>query len=122
MSVVMARGVLYVHSAPTALCPHVEWAIGSVLDKRIDMEWTAQPAAPGLLRAELSWVGDSRSRVRDQGHVFHVEAFVRPLSGRTPTLEQLEAAADVLRELDWKVHDVAVVPVRDLPETIPDPG
>ena len=31
MSVVMARGVLFVHSAPTALCPHVEWAIGSVI-------------------------------------------------------------------------------------------
>ncbi|HET7139320.1 MAG TPA: DUF3145 family protein, partial [Arthrobacter sp.] len=28
MSVAMTRGVLFVHSAPTALCPHVEWAIG----------------------------------------------------------------------------------------------
>jgi divalent metal cation (Fe/Co/Zn/Cd) transporter len=71
--------------------------------------------------ADLPWVDDSRSRVRDQGHVFHVESFVRPASGRTPTLDQLEAAADVLRELDWKVHDVVVVPVRDLPETIPAP-
>ena len=25
------RGVLYVHSAPRALCPHVEWAIAGVL-------------------------------------------------------------------------------------------
>ena len=59
--------------------------------------------------------------MRDQGHVFHVESFVRPVSGRTPSTDQLEAAADVLRELDWKVHDVVVVPVNDLPETIPDP-
>jgi hypothetical protein len=59
--------------------------------------------------------------VRDQGHVFHVEAFVRPASGRHPTLDELEGAADVLRELDWKVHDVVVVPVADLPETIPAP-
>ena len=59
--------------------------------------------------ADLPWVDDSRSRVRDQGHVFHVESFVRPASGRTPTLDQLEAAADLLRELDWKVHDVVVV-------------
>ncbi|HEX2893417.1 MAG TPA: DUF3145 family protein, partial [Marmoricola sp.] len=22
------RGVLYIHSAPSALCPHVEWAVG----------------------------------------------------------------------------------------------
>ena len=69
----------------------------------------------------LSWVEDSRSRVRDQGHVFHVEAFVRPSAGRTPTLEQLEAAVSVLRDLDWKIHDVVVMPVRDLPDTIPAP-
>jgi divalent metal cation (Fe/Co/Zn/Cd) transporter len=71
--------------------------------------------------ANLSWVLDSRSRVRDQGHVFHVEAFVRPMAGRAPTLEQLEAAVSVLRDLDWKIHDVVVMPVRDLPETIPAP-
>ena len=71
--------------------------------------------------AGLPWVEDSRSRVRDQGHVFHVEAFVRPAGGATPTLAQLEEAVDVLRGLDWKVHDVVVMPVRDLPETIPDP-
>jgi divalent metal cation (Fe/Co/Zn/Cd) transporter len=71
--------------------------------------------------ANLSWVVDSRSRVRDQGHVFHVEAFVRPVAGRAPTLEQLEAAVSVLRDLDWKIHDVVVMPVRDLPDTIPAP-
>ncbi|WP_207206792.1 cation transporter [Nocardioides ganghwensis] len=69
----------------------------------------------------LSWVEDSRSRVRDQGHVFHVEAFVRPSASHTPTLEQLEAAVSVLRDLDWKIHDVVVMPVRDLPDTIPAP-
>lgn len=67
----------------------------------------------------LTWAEDSRSRVRDQGHVFHVEAFVRPAAGRAPTLEQLEAAVSVLRDLDWKIHDVVVMPVRDLPDTIP---
>lgn len=71
--------------------------------------------------ARLPWVLDSRSRVRDQGHVFHVEAFVRSVNGGAPTLEQLEEAVDLLRDLDWKIHDVVVMPVRDLPETIPDP-
>lgn len=56
MSVVTARGMLFVHAAPAALCPHVEWAVSSVLDRRVDMEWTPQPAAPGTLRAELSWM------------------------------------------------------------------
>ena len=70
--------------------------------------------------ARLPWVADSRSRVRDQGHVFHVEAFVRPAGSVSPTLDQLEEAVDLLRDLDWKIHDVVVMPVRDLPDTVPD--
>ena len=49
------RGVLFVHSAPRALCPHVEWAAGGVLDVRLSLDWIPQPAAPGLYRTELSW-------------------------------------------------------------------
>jgi Protein of unknown function (DUF3145) len=52
---VTTRGVVYVHSAPPALCPHVEWAVGGALGVRVALEWTPQPAAPGTLRAELSW-------------------------------------------------------------------
>lgn len=52
-----SRGVVYVHGAPPALCPHVEWAIAAVLDQPVTLAWTAQPAAPGTLRAELSWEG-----------------------------------------------------------------
>lgn len=69
----------------------------------------------------LPWVRDSRSRVRDQGHVLHVESFVQPTSGRDATFDQLEEAVETLRALDWKVSDVVVMPVRELPETIPDP-
>jgi len=54
---VTARGVVYVHSAPPALCPHVEWALAGVLGMRVTLDWTRQPAAPGVLRAELSWQG-----------------------------------------------------------------
>ena len=68
----------------------------------------------------LTWISDSRSRVRDQGHVFHVEAFVRPIDD-APTIDQLEEAVDAVRSLDWKMHDVVLMPVRDLPDTIPDP-
>ncbi|HMO12242.1 MAG TPA: DUF3145 family protein, partial [Actinotalea sp.] len=48
----MTRGVLFVHSAPRALCPHVEWAAGGVLGVRVLLDWTAQPADPGTYRAE----------------------------------------------------------------------
>ena len=57
MSAAMTRGVVFVHSAPPALCPHVEWAVGGVLDVRVAMDWTGQPAEPGTVRTELSWQG-----------------------------------------------------------------
>jgi hypothetical protein len=52
------RGVMYVHSAPSALCPHVEWAVGGVLGNAVNLEWTPQPAQAGTYRAEYSWTGD----------------------------------------------------------------
>ncbi|MCI3930445.1 DUF3145 domain-containing protein [Streptomyces sp. AN091965] len=51
------RGVLYVHSAPRALCPHVEWAVAGVLGARVSLDWIRQPAAPGTWRSEFSWRG-----------------------------------------------------------------
>ena len=52
------RGVLYVHSAPSALCPHLEWAVGGVLGAAVDLEWSPQPAQAGSYRAELSYAGE----------------------------------------------------------------
>ncbi len=51
------RGVLLVHCAPPALCPHIEWAVAGVLGVPASMPWVDQPASPGALRAELSWQG-----------------------------------------------------------------
>jgi hypothetical protein len=54
---VAARGVLFVHASPSALCPHVEWAVGGVLGAPVDLSWTPQPAKTGSYRAEYSWSG-----------------------------------------------------------------
>ena len=51
-------GVIYIHSSPSAVCPHVEWAISGALGSRTDLRWTAQPAAPGHLRAECNWTAE----------------------------------------------------------------
>ena len=50
-----AQGVLYIHSAPPALCPHIEWAVAGIAGAPVNMPWVGQPAAPGALRAELTW-------------------------------------------------------------------
>ena len=46
------RGVMYVHSAPSALCPHVEWAVGGVLGMSVSFDWTVQPAQASAHRTE----------------------------------------------------------------------
>ena len=50
-------GVVYLHSSPAALCPHVEWALTAALESRAKLRWTSQPSSEGLLRATSEWVG-----------------------------------------------------------------
>lgn len=52
-----ARGMIFIHSTPATLCPHIEWAVGSVLNSKTSLGWTEQQAERGKKRAELSWVG-----------------------------------------------------------------
>ena len=51
------RGVVFIHSCPPAIGPHVEWALAGVLGRPCKLSWSAQPASPGHLRAEATWVG-----------------------------------------------------------------
>ena len=53
----MTTGVVYIHSAPVALCPHVEWALSSTLNARANLKWSAQDAEPGMQRATVDWAG-----------------------------------------------------------------
>lgn len=52
-----ARGVVFLHAVPRALCPHVEWALSAIVDTEIRLDWQPQPVSPPLLRAELPWAG-----------------------------------------------------------------
>lgn len=70
----------------------------------------------------LPWVAEAGARVRDQGHVFHVEAFVVPRHGMSPTLEQLMEARDGCIDLDWKIQDIVIVPIDELPEEVGGPS
>jgi hypothetical protein len=51
------RGVVFIHCCPPAIGPHVEWALAGVLGRPCKLSWTAQPASPGQLRAEATWIG-----------------------------------------------------------------
>jgi len=51
------RGVVFLHGCPAAIAPHVEWALAGALGQPVKLQWSAQPAAPALLRAEATWLG-----------------------------------------------------------------
>lgn len=89
------------------------------------------------------WVAEAGARVRDEGHVFHVELFVVPRGtdqagpgtgagtgtagshavGTRPApvpvdVTDLEELRERVVDLDWKLEDVVVVPVRELPDEV----
>ena len=55
---VTTRGVVFIHSTPTALCPHITWALESVLGQSVTLDWTEQQLGRSLKRAEFSWTGE----------------------------------------------------------------
>lgn len=67
------------------------------------------------------WVRQASVRVRDMGQVFHVEAFVVPHRRRV-SVDQLEAARGAIRDMDWKMQDIVVIPVAELPDEAERPG
>lgn len=69
------------------------------------------------LRA-LGWVADAGSRVRDEGHIFHVESFLVAEASADLSVARLEEARTELMALDWKLRDVVLVPVAKLPEDV----
>lgn len=94
-------------------------AISALMDRRARTYDDAEPHPLGHRLDEylrgLDWTETAESRIRDEGHVFHVESFVVPARGRMPSLEQLEAAREACIGLDWKVQDMVIIPVAELP-------
>ncbi|MFC3300625.1 cation transporter [Arthrobacter agilis] len=64
----------------------------------------------------LDWAEDTGARVRDEGQVFQVEAFVVPRPTSSIDIDALEKVRTGLKNLDWKVNDVVVAPVRTIPD------
>jgi cation diffusion facilitator family transporter len=95
-------------------------AVGGLTDTRARTYDDSEPDPVGdridTLLEGLSWVEQAKSRVRDQGHVFHVESFVVPKHGKAPSLDEIERARRAAIELDWKVQDMVIVLAEELPE------
>jgi hypothetical protein len=51
----LSRGYIVIHSAPTALCRHVEWALQNLLGGSAELSWRPQPLLPGTHRGIYEW-------------------------------------------------------------------
>jgi cation diffusion facilitator family transporter len=62
---------------------------------------------------DLDWVEEAQVRLREDGHVFFGEAFVRA-NDTTHLVEKLASAAEMARRLDWRLQELVVMPVAEL--------
>ena len=86
------RGVLFVHSCPRALSSHVEWAVGAVLDQRVNLEWVGQIGTGAKLASALRGWEHLRFEVTE-------DASINNNGGRwsyTPNLGIFHAQTDVV--------------------------
>ena len=67
---------------------------------------------------ECDWVREAVVRMREMGHLFSVDAFVVSADD-DGLVENVEATIERVRDLDWKLHDVTITPVRTI-EDVPE--
>ncbi|HET6527677.1 MAG TPA: cation diffusion facilitator family transporter [Balneolaceae bacterium] len=64
---------------------------------------------------ELNWVADVRIRLREAGNVFFGEAFIIPKED-VNIMDNIEKTRDRVLQIDWKLHDLVITVVKELPE------
>lgn len=61
----------------------------------------------------LDWVKDASVRLREEGDILTGEAFVVPKDERD-LVDRIAEASQLLRKVDWRIHELLVIPVRSL--------
>jgi divalent metal cation (Fe/Co/Zn/Cd) transporter len=87
----------------------------SVDHERID----PLPASLQTHLESLEWVARARVRLREEGHVYYGEAFIELVDERD-VVAKVARTADSATGLDWRLHDVVVMPVGNVDE-LPEP-
>lgn len=50
-----SKGYLAIHSAPSALTRHIQWAVANLLGRSVLLMWRSQPLLTGTYRATCEW-------------------------------------------------------------------
>ena len=81
------------------------------------------PARVKRAAERLAWVERAAVRLREQGHVLTGDVFVVPRDGAARSASELVAevgrAAEELRQVDWRLHGLTVMPVARLVDDAP---
>lgn len=92
-------------------------SVAQLMNKRpSDIDSQAEdPAIDNVQNAleRLDWVRKARVRLREDGDVLTGEAFIEARDERN-ILERLEQARKVAHAVDWRLHDLSMVPVRSV--------
>jgi len=92
-------------------------SVAQLMNKRpTDVEGKEPDPVPDKVQHELErldWVQQARVRLREDGDVLTGEAFIVP-KDESDLLNRLRKAYDVANGVDWRLHDVNIVPVQSL--------
>jgi cation diffusion facilitator family transporter len=97
---------------------HLRASVGDLMDRTPrTVDYRREDPLPERLErflAELPWVREVAVRVREQGHVYFAEALVVAADDDALT-DRIADAVDRARQLDWRLHELVLMPVRKLP-------
>jgi len=82
-------------------------------------DWERLPEQVRDMLRGLDWVADAEVRMREEGHIFMGEAFVVPRPGADDLVRKIGQAAEAAKALDWRMHELTVMPVERLPDLAP---
>jgi cation diffusion facilitator family transporter len=98
---------------------HLGIAVGDLMDRSPrTVDHAKEDPLPKLLEKFLRrqrWIKEVEVRVREEGHVLFADALVVPKHERKLLENLARTTADAL-ELDWRLHDLVLMPVRELPD------
>ncbi|WP_210465936.1 cation transporter [Rufibacter roseolus] len=63
-----------------------------------------------------SWIKEHAFRMREEGHIYSGEAFLVPHDQNGQLTQQIEKLLQEVRDLDWRIQEFTIMPVRKLPQ------
>ncbi len=65
---------------------------------------------------DLDWIESSHVRLREEGHVYFGEAVIIPKENTRYLLDRIKDARDEAHKLNWRIFDLVIMPVKEIPE------